>query len=297
MNRIELVEHAIYDELPYRRILKLDKPFGLEIEVALSDAIDRYYIVNNDLEKKGYERNVDKTVGGDFPLEINTPLLFDDVHTWDDLYSLSKRMQECDVNFGTAAFQVNVDIEYDYLDCYYLLLFFRTFEHIIFKFSTSGLISLRPLKYAQSVDAFLRTFKEREIGRIGLDRLIDSKNLAFSLNYNSKSPYGSPPNIFEARIPNGCSDAWMWQNYVNTFYYLTESIHSLDLDYINYALIYGEEKEKSYLDLYMEDALKFSDIIFKNDEDKAYFLKQYIGVSQNGAKKYIRGIRKIYGIK
>lgn len=287
MNRIELVEHAIYDELPYRRILKLDKPFGLEIEVALSDAIDRYYIVNNDLEKKGYERNVDKTVGGDFPLEINTPPLYDDIHTWDDLYSLSKRMQECDVNFDTAAFQVNVDIEYDYLDCYYLLLFFRTFEHIIFKFSTSGLTSLRPLKYAQSVDGFLRTFNEREIGRMGLDRLIDSKNFAFSLNYNSKSPYGSPPNIFEARIPNGCSDAWMWQNYVNTFYYLTESIHGLDLDYINYALIYGEEKEKSYFDLDMEDALKFSDIIFKNDEDKAYFLKQYIGVSQNGAKSIL----------
>lgn len=297
MNRVELIEHAIYDELPYRRELRINKPFGLEIEAALSDALDRYYIVNDDLAKKDYKRNIDKTVGGSFPLEINTPLLCDDVQTWSDLYKLSKRLEECDVNFDTAAFQVNIDIEYDYLDCYYLLLLFRTFEHIIFKFSTSGCASLRPLKYAQSVGLFLRDFNKREIGRMGIDKLINSKNFAFSLNYNSKSPYGSPPNIFEARIPNGCSDAWMWQNYVNMFYYLTESIHGLDLDYINYSLLYGEEKEKNYLDLDIDDALKFSDIIFNNDEDKAYFLKQYIGPSQKDAKMYLKGVRRNYGIK
>ena len=44
MNGHELIESAIYDELPYRIVLDLNKPFGLEIEVSLDDPMDRYYI-------------------------------------------------------------------------------------------------------------------------------------------------------------------------------------------------------------------------------------------------------------
>jgi len=291
MNGHELIESAIYDELPYRIVLDLNKPFGLEIEVSLDDPMDRYYICNHYLEQKAYERDIDKTVGGNFPLEIKTPLLSDDVETWKDLSDLAKRMRDCSINFDTSAFQVNIDIDYDFLDCYYLLLLFYSFEHIIFRFSMSGKNSLRPLKYASSLENFLKNYKKREVSRIGLDGLIDNKNYAFSFKYRNRTSYNSAPNGFETRIPNGCSDAWMWQNYVNTFYYLVNVISKLDLDHIDYSLCYGELKQKDYLQLYLDDAVNFSNIIFSNDIDKIYFLRQYIGNDRAKAKHYLRNLR------
>ena len=291
MNKVDLIKCAINDELPYRKILNVYEPFGLEVEAGLYNPSDKFYICNEYLEKKGYVRGVDRTVGGNFPLEIRTPVLFDEVDTWNDLFAMSKRMKECPIDFTNSAFQVNIDVDYDNVLCYYLVLFFRTFEHIIFKFSTSGCDRLRLLGYSASLHNFFLLFNERDLENELFFWLSENHRYAISFKFRKDTPVGAPPNIVEFRIANGCDDAWLWQNYVNTFYYLATAIPKIDLNYIDYSLCYGEIKEKNYLDLHLEDALFFADILFKEDIDKIYFLKQYIGKDIDKANEYVRKIR------
>lgn len=52
MKKMDLIESAIYDDLPYRLDLEIGKPFGLEIEAGLLNQMDRYFIVNDALQKK-----------------------------------------------------------------------------------------------------------------------------------------------------------------------------------------------------------------------------------------------------
>ena len=156
MKKMDLIESAIYDDLPYRLDLKIGKPFGLEIEAGLLNQMDRYFIVNDALQKEGYQRNTDSSVGGDFPLEIQTPLLTANKELWIKLDELSKRMKKCKIDFSASAFQVNLDVSFSYEQIYYLLLFFRTFETVLYRFSTSFRYDLRDMFRAQSLKEYFK---------------------------------------------------------------------------------------------------------------------------------------------
>lgn len=288
MRKMELIERAIYDDLPYRLDLSIDKPFGLEIEAGLLNQMDRYFIVNDALQNEGYQRNTDSSVGGDFPLEIQTPLLTANKELWVKLDELSKRMQKCKIDFSRAAFQVNLDVSFSYEQIYYLLLFFRTFETVLYRFSTSFRYDLRDMFRAQSLKEYFKYANYKILNESYFNYLINNKKYAVALKYKENTSDGLPPNIIEFRTPNGCDDAWMWQNYINTFHKMCEYIIVLDRNEIDYSLCNGEHESMPFHKLWLDDAYYFADLIFKSDIDIIYFLKQYIGPSVEDAKSYLR---------
>lgn len=293
MNKIDLIESALYDELPYRKKLNITRPFGLEIEAGLENPADRHFICNQELLESEFIRKIDKTVTYGYPMEIASPLLSASEDTWDVLWLLSERMKKCKIRFDYAAFQVNMDVDYDLWCAYLFILFFRSFEHIIFKFSTSGQEVLRPHQmWAKSLKFLLNNYQRRSVDDFYIRKLVNTKDYAFGYKYKEGTEEGEMPNIIEFRIPNGSDDAWMWQNYVNTFFWMTDSISRLDLDYIDYELCYGNKKKHLYTWLDLDDACLFANIIFTNDEDKIYFLKQYIGPDRCRAEEYVK-MRKL----
>lgn len=76
---------------------------------------------------------------------------------------------------------------------------------------------------------------------------------------------------------------------MNTFYHFLHSIRNLDLDFIDYQLCHNRNaRGKSSKVLHLDDAITFSNIIFKEDMDKIYFLKHYIGSDSKEVKENIK---------
>lgn len=288
MNKIEIIERALYDFLPYRLDLRIDRPFGLEIEAGLLNAEDRYYICDDNFIKKGYKMGTDSSVGGDYPLEIETPLLFANRELWLILKDLSDRMKECEIDFSHSAFQVNVDVLYGFEDYYNLLLFFRKYEHILLRFSKSFFSSLRDMSRANSIRSYFKASQGRIVDERNFNSLVYNKYYDLSFKYKDATPAGAPPNIVEFRSPNGCDEAWVWQNYINTFYHLVEYILSCDGTEVKSNYCKDNILELPYNGLWLYDAISFVDKIFDEDIDKIYFLKQYIGKDTKEASEFIK---------
>lgn len=276
MKEHELIKAALYENLPYRYDLQIPHVFGLEIEMDLFDFKDREYIMKG-LNEKDYNYDIDNKL-----YEIQTPKLYGTKEVWNQLFILSERMKKCQINFDYAAFQVNLDVQYKTInDFFNLFLFFMKFEHILFKFSTSNHEFLRSLKYATSLKKYFKIWECRKVDDFDIDDFRYNKNycIAFKNSQKNNTPIS---DITEYRSPNGCDDAWLWQNYINTFFHLQESIPSLDLEYFDYNNCYNN---KPYVVLYLEDACLFANLIFKEDLDKIYFLRQYIGCDSEELKK------------
>lgn len=283
MQNKELVESALYDTLPLRDKINVDKIFGLEIEMGIKNEDDMLFIASKDLRESGYERKFDNTIRCEYPVEIVSPKLYGN-DIWEPLCLLSERMKKCDLNFNYASFQVNMDVSYSYLDFCHFLLFFRTYEYIIFKFSMSFQEFFRSHEYSKSLKDFFRFYMAKDGNTFEIEKLIEYKRycVEFKLKDGNKTYL---PDIIEFRSGNGCDDVWIWQNYINTFYYLEEYIHKIDLDLIDYDLCHLQKRDKPYSVLWLEDALKFANTIFKEDIDKIYFLRQYIGYDLEEVKK------------
>lgn len=95
-------------------------------------------------------------------------------------------------------------------------------------------------------------------------------------------------NTIEFRSPNASSKAIIWQNNVNTLvkFLLSVTKEEIDGEYLDYLL-----KEEPSTIPSLEDTLQFIDMIFDNNQDKIYFLKQYLK-EFNWGKRLSRGLVK-----
>lgn len=289
MKKLDLIKCALYDTLPYRNHLDIKGNFGLEIEMALINEKDKRYLLNDKLIEMGYYDPFDDSMLYGIPFEIATPKLMDCTFTWKTLEELSNRMKDCELNFDYAAFQVNLDSNLTELELYHLVLFFRSFEHIIFKFSRGYDTDLRVMKYARSLKDFLLYNDLEERNHYALRKLMWNKRFAIALKNDKPYRQELPVTFVEFRTPNSSDDCFLWQNYVNTFYHLLHSVKNLDLDLIDDRLCHnGKARGKSSAILHLDDAITFSNMIFDKDMDKIYFLKHYIGSDEKEVKENIK---------
>lgn len=289
MKKIDLIKASLYETLPYRNQLGIDNYFGLEIEMSLLNEKDKDYILNEELKEEGYYDPFDNSMVYGTPLEIATPKLMDTTLTWKTLEDLSNRMKNCQLNFERSAFQVNLDSNLTKLELYHMCLFFRSFEHIIFKFSRGFDSELRDMEYAESLRNFLLYHNFEEQNDYSLRNLMLTKRYAISLKNDKPYRKSFPVTIVEFRTPNGCDDCFLWQNYVNIFYHFLQISKKLDLDYIDYELCHNRNAYGKSSDiLHLDDAITFSNILFKEDIDKIYFLKHYIGSDKEEVEKDIK---------
>lgn len=228
--------------------------------------------------------------------EVNSPVLIDSYQTWNDLddvcdiisdYAHPDVNSSAHVHVGTQSLGSDREIWIKFLKLW------STYENVIFRFLYGEFLTSRPniLDYAAPMSHKIWKKCEEAIEKnIPLDMLICelSEKRYQAINFLNVDLSNSfyldnfeDGNTVEFRCPNGTLNPIIWQNNVN-----------LILSLIKYAKNekYDEEKVanrrklnkgflgkiKYYDEIFLDEALELADMIFDNNLDKVYFLKQYL---------------------
>lgn len=282
--------------------------FGLEIE--FENAV--YEHVNKDLAHlfrmrgtDAWNLKVDSTVClGDRGGEIITPILTDSMENWSKLGIVCHMLQSLEaqaddlcgghIHIGSTILEKNLN--------YYsnMLKLWTIYEKIIYHFAygdknvaRKGILTYAPPigpSFYNSVDAVAELSDIEEIKLF----LRCGKHLGINFN-NVKINDSAQKNTIEFRCPNGTINPIVWQNNVNFFtkFLLYCASCKYDDELVNHKLkAYADCDNAEFITLsnnvYLGEALELSDLIFTNNLDKIYFLKQYLKSSTS-----IRNQRKL----
>ena len=226
-------------------------------------------------------------------LEVNSPVLRDTEDNWKDLDTVCKIIRKYGSIDRKAGGHIHVGAHILDNNPKTWLNFIRlwsVYENIIFRFTYGNYLTARPriLEYARPVSrVFWDTYEfinNEEIKLVLLMQLIGFRRtqaVNFSnVNYKNieEIAFG---NTIEFRCPNGTLDGVIWQNNVNLFIKLLSvckdsSLYEDKINKRHKEISYKFDDLKWYDQIYLDQALEFADIIFKNNLDKLYFLKQYL---------------------
>ena len=299
--------------LEYRTLLGLpeDLTFGVEIEYEsiMRKLTDRF------IEKKmpdwNSKRDGSLSSGG----EITSPVMVDELKYWQQLKEicdyLTKRGADTQhnagghIHIGTCILGDDVEAWRNFLKLYTI------YENVIFRFIYGDKISARKklFQYAPPIADVLyesldRINRAEEVSDFSYT--LPTSNRYAALNfcnvsfYNPSSNYGK--NTLEFRSPNATTDAIIWQNNINAFAKMLVASRKkiMDEDFLDYKLKkeYMPYSENKYLYDYInfKNVLEFVDLVFDNNLDKIYFLRQYLKDFQDGygiktavkAKKFVK---------
>ena len=121
--------------------------------------------------------------------------------------------------------------------------------------------------------------------RVSRDSAINFSHVYEDLNYNPKTS-----NI-EFRCPNGTVDPVIWQNNINLIGHILNYASSDDFDrdlICNRGNDIGKFNLQEYNRINLEKALEVCDLIFNNNIDKLYFLRQYLKSNQTSNRPLVK---------
>lgn len=287
--------------LELRKTLNLSQniTFGTEIEFedAKRDVIEKY-IQENSYYKEWIVKD-DRSLyqGG----EINSPVLKDSEKTWIDLGTICDVVDKNAKVLENTSSHVHIGMQILGNNPKYwknFALIWMTYENVITRFLygeynsprerfehfaspiskdlINDLDKLEEYSTYPSAIAILRKLNRTEEKR----RSVNFKHIAGTEPYNYEIE--AQKNTIEFRGGNGTFNVIIWQNYINLLVKILEYAKS---DNFNEELIKRRLeiiKENNiasnlykYSQIYTEEALEFADLIFTNNLDKIYFLRQY----------------------
>lgn len=281
--------------LEYRDTLNLPRnlTFGVELEYEGIRKKDTDKFIKDNLDGWTSKKDGSLFTGG----EITSPVMIDDIKYWEELKkvckNLSKRNADTSHNAG-GHIHIGVNIlDTDVIAWRHFLKLYIAYESVIFRFAYGDKVNAREFlfKYAapkseELLDSIrlsnkIETFGEiyRIIYRSDIERYsaINFNNIDFN-NLNNKRN----KNTIEFRCPNASTNEVIWQNNINTFAKMLVSSRDkvMDEDFLDYKLkheyIPYDKNEYIYNNVYLKNALEFVDLIFDNNLDKVYFLRQYL---------------------
>ena len=290
--------------------------FGLELEFdsMFSDIIDEnlYNIVGDDwcVVPEGSIIN-----GG----EINSPILTDTEKNWKDLMTVCSILGKYASSTESTGAHVHLGIQILGNNPKYwrnFALLWSTYENIIFRFLYGEYVSPRSRinDYATPVSKDYITNLDRIEDRANyinanyMFKLFDSGNQNIKLrrrkSVNFTNVSDLPPYVYdriikmntvEFRSPNGTFNPVIWQNNVNLLVKLmlycksdkfNEEIIKRRMNKIIEDNILSNLYKYSFINY--DQAIEFADLIFDNNLDKIYFLRQYIKDGTLSNKLFIR---------
>ncbi len=297
--------------LTYRETLNLPKRLTFGIEIEYEGIISTF--VNFFIKREFPEWDSRKDLSLKFGGEIVSDILNDDIETWKKLKTVCMYLKKKNaitnknagghIHVGTKIFKNNLDSWKIFIKTYLL------YENIIFRFGYGDKISARKdiLKYAppcrKELYRKIEKLYEAEkivdlIGYIPTDKYLalNFSNIRFFQKWSSFYT----KNTLELRCPNATDEEIIWQNNINMFtkLILSSTKGTIDEDFIEYKIenINPELFNNLYLynEVNLKEALEFVDLIFDNNLDKIYFLKQYLKDFQNnyGCKNAIKAKKK-----
>ena len=294
--------------LKYRDSLGLPSSitFGIEIEYEylLKHIVDNYI----GKELKGW---ISKTVaslvcGG----EITSPVMRDEKNRWNELQKICSylRNRQAVTNLRAGGHvHIGAKILDDHIEAWKTFLkLYICYEHVLFRFGYGDkLESRKNLKeYAKPVSMnlfnqleYIECSKKLEHLHYALESkghydAISFKHIVFNESYSYRF------HTIEFRFPNASTNEIIWQNNINVFtkMILMSLNGTINKEFLDYKLqqikSIGENKYRYDL-IYVEDALEFADLVFDNNLDKMYFLRQYFkNFEVDLGKNYAKSIKK-----
>lgn len=278
--------------IDYRYNLGLDKAltFGVEIEYEGFYYGKTEKFLNQNLNN--WESKVDNSLyfGG----EVTSPIMNDDKKFWLELKTICEYLKKHHVRVhNNAASHVHIGASLLNNDPNLWIMFLKLYtcyEHILYRFGYGECInerkllityskfigkelcnSINILQNAKKMKDFQQILDEEQSKYVG----INFKHVAFDERICNKF------NTIEFRFPNGTKNEVIWQNNINVFAKMVLAIaeNKINPEFLDYKFKQYQERKTSPESLShlicIEDALEFADLIFDNNLDKMYFLKQY----------------------
>ena len=292
-NNIELKELFIELKnyyLTYRDNLNLphNLTFGTELEYDYMLKILYDDFLSSNLPNWTSKTELSLLFGG----EIVSPIMSDNNKTWTELklvcdylnknHAITKISAGGHIHIGANILDNNIEAWKIFLKLY------MCYEHILFRFGYGDKINPRKSINIYSTKCFEKLYDnlkyiEESKTLEDLHYTLDDKDNKYNaLNFNNlrfNEYFNSRIHTIEFRFPNASSNEIIWQNNINTFskMILASLNNNIDEEFLNYKIeeIYDNYSELKYNIIVLEDALEFVDLIFNNNLDKMYFLRQY----------------------
>ena len=297
--------------LEYRDLLylPLSVTFGVEIE---------YEAFSKKKVDKFIEKLIEWRSKNDGSLafggEITSPILTDKTSNWLDLKEICEYLSKIKVDtthnagghihIGAHVLGYDVDIWRVFLKLY------AAYENIIFRFIYGDKISGRQgiTKYAPPIADSIYNNLNIINDASCLSRISHClpENRRNALNFTNVDfddlEFVNYKNTLEFRSPNATTSAVVWQNNINAFtkMLLASKNKVINEDFLDYKLKYEyisySENEYMYNNINLKNVLEFVDLVFDNNLDKVYFLRQYLKDFQDNyglktavkAKKFVK---------
>ena len=244
-------------------------------------------------------------------LNVTSQTLTDSEEAWSKLKNVSDSLKKVSmVNSGcTGSVLVHSSIfdndTENHLD---FMRLWATYEHIIYRFLNGEYSSFRedvkyspkPLaQYLLDITDDLYEIKNMHDLMSALYEEIDSTTLLFTIDYDDLDVSNKdkdddeedeyPPIEYSNNIVFNCPSATLnpiiWQNNINLIIKMMLAIKSqkIDFDVVDDRLQTNFVKNFTYTtmfsdynEVFLQQALEFADLVFDNNFDKVYFLKQYL---------------------
>ena len=288
MDRKIVLEELEDYYLEYRDSLYFDDriTFGFEIEFENMD----FNAVNKNFERtlpKGWHVKNDDTLnnGG----EITTNILTDNQATWHSLKNICERVRDfakVGVNTGSHIHVGTQALGDDPSSWLNFMKLWSVYENIIYRFCYGEYLNARPnieevaFPMADLFWDYAIKFKNEDNCLGIVRRIILPRNVGVNFKNVHDGTKEKRGNTIEFRCPNGTLNEVVWQNNLNLLIHLINYARSNNFDeykierrkYINRNIIYDLDY---YNKIDIDMAFELADMIFDNNIDKLYFLKQY----------------------
>lgn len=271
--------------------------FGLELEFEKAD--------RNRIEDKLWdaglysEWDVKRDASLDHGAEINSPILRDEKENWIDLrnvcdivkgHAIIGKNSGGHIHIGSQVLGNNIEHWLNFIKLWSI------YENIIFRFLYGD-----SLTHRASLERFAKPLSEtlwedfnclKEANRISIyaivARLKHDRYQAINFNNVNGINSFSRDNTIEFRCPNGTLEPVIWQNNVNLLVNILNysKSNTYDDDTISKRREINGDKYYElewYNQIYLVQALELCDMLFDNNLDKVYFLRQYLKSFQIGA--------------
>lgn len=287
LNNIVKYINYYYLELRYNLGISINDTFGVEIECEEADEVEiKRKIQFHNLNHWNIEDDISLFKG----CEVTSPILIDSIDTWKELSIICGVVKNNAVIGNSTAGHIHIGSQvlgnkaYSWLN---LFKIWSTYENIIFRFLYNEFLNARPSisQYALPISKkillnydYIEAMCKNNFKLVIKNIFYDKNN---SVNFqNVKNGNFSRNNTIEFRCPNGTFNSIVWQNNINL---LVKILNYCKSKKFNDEIINSRMKliDKNNMDLewyhniYIEEAIEFCDLIFDNNLDKIYFLRQY----------------------
>lgn len=304
MSGVDLQELLYYIENYY---LELRNRLGFDNNVTFGLELEFENAMRDRIQNKLEEFNLDNIwrLKGDGSLhngaEINSPILKDQLDSWNQLKRVCQIVSEHaiigknsggHIHIGTQVLGNKTESWMNFIKLW------SVYENIIYRFVYGDYLSARSsmTRYAEPMTKdFWKDYQsmlEYDVLTINdiLRKISHQRYQAVNFNNVSNFEQFRSDNTIEFRCPNGTLESVIWQNNVNLFVHLLEYSKSrrYNDDIVQKRRTMNKDNYSSldfYGEIYLQQALELCDMIFTNNFDKVYFLRQYLKSFKIGNKE------------